>query len=250
MNALSTLSKRLLGTKLLGTKLLGAAALSAAIAIPAAADLITPGDLAQVANKAGNAFTPTPIAGDANGLYSNLTFRLDDSRNVRVSAGQFVLDYKKVGSNQWNEFYAFCLQPDVYLWPFSNPYGVDSLATSGYNSSIGELWGRHYSSVSSDLTAAAFQVAIWELAYDGDGSLDTGSFKVLNNAAVKNLASQWIASIDGTGPQGQGLAVLGSNPNKRDRQDLITQVPEPGPLALLAIGLLAIGIRRKIADPR
>ena len=224
--------------------IVAAIALSAATAIPAAADLILPGDSAVVANRAGNAFTPSPINGDSNGLYSNLTFRLDDSRNVRVSAGQFVLDYRKVGSQQWTEFYAFCLQPDVYLWPFSNPYSVDSLATSGYNSAIGELWGRHYSSVSSDLTAAAFQVAIWELAYDGDGSLDTGSFKVLNNLAVKSLASTWLASIDGTGAQASGLRVLGSNPNKRDRQDLITQVPEPGPLVLIALGLAAVGLRR------
>lgn len=239
MNSLTSLSKNLLS----------AIALSAAVAIPAAADLIQPGDLVKVKNKAGNAFTPTPIAGDSNGLYSNLTFRLDDRRNVRVSAGQFVLDYKTPGQ-RWTEFYSFCLQPDVYLMPFSNPYGVDSLATSGYNADIGELWGRHYQSVSSDITAAAFQVAIWELAYDGDRSLDTGSFKVLNNASVKNLASQWLASIDGTGPQGAGLRVLGSNPNKRDRQDLITSVPEPGSLALIALGLAAVGLRRKLADPR
>ena len=155
--------KPLKSTLAAGLLLLGAGA--------AQATPIGNGDLVEVRNRAGNAFTPTPVAGDSNGLWKGLTFRLDEKRNYRVAAGMFVLDYRTQGG-AWNEFYSFCLEPDVYLMPFSNPYSVSTLPVSGYNGAIAELWGRHRAAVTNDLAAAAFQVAIWELSYDGrPGSL-------------------------------------------------------------------------------
>ncbi|MFK7916350.1 MAG: PEP-CTERM sorting domain-containing protein [Pseudomonadales bacterium] len=225
------------------TSIIGGLALSCSFS--AFATPLLPGDSVEVSNRAGNAFTPAPVAGDANGLYQNVTFRLDEQRNVRASAGMFVLDYQQVGSNAWNEFYSFCLEPDVYLMPFSNPYAVDALADSGYRTELAELWGRYFDQVDSDLAAAAFQVSIWELSYDGDRSLDSGSFQLVANDAVHALASTWLSSIDGTGTQASGLLVLGNDPGSADRQDLLTQaVPEPGTLAMLPLALLAMLRRR------
>lgn len=216
----------------------------------AMANLIQPGDSVEVTNRAGTAFTPSPVAGDHNGLYRKLRFRLDSEqdseREFHVAAGLFALDYRLL-DDEWNQFLSFCLEPDVYLMPFSNPYAVERLAGSGYNGAIAELWGRSYEKVVDDVSAAAFQVAIWDLSYDGDRSLNTGSFQLVSTGAVAQLAASWLNELDGTGPSASNLLVLGSNPQLRDRQDLITQsVPEPGALALLAFAGLALYRRRTV----
>lgn len=226
-------------------KLLAVGALASLTSVAMAMPVV-PGDVVKVGNKAGSAFTPTPIAGDSNGLKRNVTFLLDGQTSMRVSAGMFVLDKRDVGQgNSWEQFYSFCLQPDVWLMPFSNPYTAFSTPDSGYNTALDELWGRNFSSVATDVTAAAFQVAVWELAYDGDGSLSTGSFQLQSGGAVNQLATQWLNALDGTGPMGN-VAILRNNPNKPDRQDLITaSVPEPESLALILMGLGGLLARRK-----
>ena len=227
-------------------KLLAVGALASLSSI-AFATPVMPGDVVEVGNRAGSAFTPTPIAGDSNGLKRNVTFLLDGQISKRVTAGMFVLDQRDAtpGGSSWEQFYSFCLQPDVWLMPFSNPYTAKSTAASGYNLALDELWGRNFASVASDVTAAAFQVAVWELAYDGDRSLSTGSFQLQSGGAVNQLASQWLSALDGTGPMGN-VAILVNNPNMTDRQDLITaSVPEPSSMALVLLGLGGLLARRK-----
>ncbi len=205
---------------------------------------IAPGDIVEIGNANGNAFTPSPVLEDSNGLHRGVRFLLDGQTNKRASAGMFVLDYRFEGGD-WNEFYSFCLQPDVFLMPFSNPYTVSDLPSSGYNTAISELWGRNRANVLDDISAAAFQVAIWELAYDGDRSLDTGSFQLVSRGAVRRLASNWLAELDGTGWMASNLRVLSNSPKGPDRQDLITAVPEPTSLALLLGCLGALSLRRR-----
>jgi hypothetical protein len=236
-------------TRLLGTTVLALAGIGQSMAVP-----LTVGTQVEVGDVAGNVFTPSPVMGDANGLYTGVTFLLDGWRNVSASAGVFVLDQRPTSGGAWDQFLSFCLEPDVYLTPFSNPYEVNTLASAGYlqtNNPIGELWGRYRGDVTNDTRAAAFQVALWELAYGTtDRNLATGAFRLVNDShnMVYETAQGWLSSLDGTGPQASGLMVLVNNRQLADRQDLITQatsVPEPGTLALLALGPVGLAWSRQ-----
>jgi len=102
--------------------------------------------------------------------------------------------------------------------------------------------------VADSVHEAAFQIAVWEIAYETTGSYDLGAGSATfsggsaASSGALTLASGWLASLASSGP---AIQVLES----REHQDLIyAPVPEPESYALLMAGLATVGFvarRRK-----
>lgn len=110
---------------------------------------------------------------------------------------------------------------------------------------LGQLFHEAYGAATADAQhSAAFQLAIWEIVYDGDLDLHAGGFHVTSgDAATIAIAQGWLAAL-GNFTDNYNLVLLHSD----SHQDFVTfgkpfdriTVPEPSPLALLAVGLLAL----------
>jgi len=137
---------------------------------------------------------------------------------------------------------------------------------------LNNLYTRFINLADNDATlAAAFQIALWEVRYDGAGalSLDGGSFVLADddaayaggNAAAqqaRDIAEGWLAVLTPTLDPALTFIQLTSNDIElAEWQDLIgftpdtrvppNQVPVPGSLALIGLGGLALARYRKQA---
>lgn len=221
-----------------------------AASTPALSSPLVVGESYRVQDRAGTAFTPSPSAGAPNGWYTDLTIQVNGA-STAVRAGLFVLDHALAGASSasWTAFESFCLQPEVLLAPFSSSYVATSLGDSRYpQPAIAELWGRFRHEVRDGTTAAAFQVALWELAFGTtDHDLATGAFRLVNQGGntVYETAQSWLTAVGtGDGPVARNLVVLVSQ-GSPDRQDLITTVPVPASMALVGLGLLGLAAPRR-----
>jgi len=156
-------------------------------------------------------------------------------------------------------FTSYCIDLYQYIGFNQPPYGsytnIPASAHVFRNSNAAVDLARLYSSghvVNNAQTEAAFQIAVWEIAYETTGSYNvalgdaefTGAGA--DTVAALALAQTWLGSL-GSG-NGVGVRVLESG----TYQDEVfaTTVPEPGTFALAfgALGAMG-GVMRRRRDP-
>lgn len=162
-----------------------------------------------------------------------------------VGAGAFLLQYKFVGGSTWNDFLTYCLEPDETLdigsTPKNGDFVPDLRTTTEYASSgddISHLYNTWFAdSLTNSIKSAAFQIALWELAYDTGSNLGAGLFKV-TSATASVLAQANAYLNESLWHDGNDVGVI----LRVGNQDLLLRVPAPASLGLLAAGLLGMGL--------
>ena len=104
------------------------------------------------------------------------------------------------------------------------------------------LWGTFQSSMVSVTDHAAFQIAVWEIAFDHDMDAFNKTGTMYGAVDAARLQAQgFLSFIAGGGGSAQPLELL-SDPGV---QDLITAAPTPGTVLLLGAGALVLARRRR-----
>ncbi|MCC5885017.1 MAG: PEP-CTERM sorting domain-containing protein [Gammaproteobacteria bacterium] len=175
-----------------------------------------------------------------------------------VKAGEFSFDVSNDLSGLFgDELLGFCI--DVTNTLKNGSYTVQAIEDSSFNAVagwLGNLFDTHYDSISNGAQSAAFQLAIWEIIYDaGNFDLGTGNFRASNFSTAIGIAEDTF--LDGLqnqiSSQYQFYVLLPDNPT--NNQAILTwkpkPVPEPGSLALIALGLLLVlGLRQRRLQTR
>lgn len=132
--------------------------------------------------------------------------------------------------------------------PFSN-----SFLAPGAAGRVQSLFDANYKSVDAydAVDAAAFQLGLWEVAYDSDFDLGTGDFKGAgfgsDAAAITTAAMGYLTAASGyLGGQKFNVRFL-ENADQTTRQNLVTAsaVPIPAAGVLLLTGAAGLGVLRR-----
>lgn len=123
---------------------------------------------------------------------------------------------------------------------------TSSPLSNTFLSQLFTLVGGSANATLTTVSSAAFQLAIWEILFEGGtyGSWDvsSGNFQATGDPDAIMQANDWLAALNMDSPATIALFLLSSP----DHQDFITDTdspllltPEPGSLALLGVGMLA-----------
>ena len=127
--------------------------------------------------------------------------------------------------------------------------------TQGALDNMSRLYTEAHASIIGNATnSAAFQVALWEIAFEtpGNYNLASGNFHATGPAAVTSMANTWLLNLGSfaTGYSVSGFVsttyqdVIVFNAPERD---ILHNVPEPGTYAMLlaGLGMMAFVARRR-----
>lgn len=147
-------------------------------------------------------------------------------------------EHINVPANQAHANVVHLLGATTTLGGISGPVFFDPMRTMN----VEKLWGAFYSSATTKETAAAFQLCMWELAFDNDVTLfDPSGTSALYvapaqfQAGITDVAENWLTQIRWDEmnqlPRTSMLLLTGTG-----IQDLVTPLPEPSvPIALLSL---------------
>jgi hypothetical protein len=214
-----------------------------------------------VAGAAGSAMAAGPdFTGTFNGIIPQvpITWSVNGGGHFNPgAAGAF--NWTKTGGTYGGvsgTFDMFCLEltetvqePNSYTYKVVSPLVApdgDGIFTfpmgAGKADQMAELWGRFRPTlnIADANTAGAFQLAIWEIVYDANLTLNGvgDSLQITAAPAVLAQAQGYLSAIDGTGPR-MTLDAF-TNPTAQDQI-----VPSPSTVALLGLSGLIIGRRRR-----
>lgn len=188
---------------------------------------------------------PNDPFGDA-ALYSRVTID-SEVYDGTYRAGQFAFT-----AGGLHDFLAFCIEVTQGLRNGHSYVNTPNLLSSDVVDNVDRLFTSAYTAVTDAVTAAGFQVALWEIVEDTVTGLDltTGNFSAVDAAGYDGVVAQAQSFIDGLGTAGTGgynLSFLASPTS----QDFVTADPIPfAPVPLPASGLLLLAsglllVRRK-----
>ena len=178
-------------------------------------------------------------------------------KNLSTQAGGFTTSL-----NGGPSFVSYCIDLYEYLsfgTPFTDytlvPAASHAFTNAAAAADIGKLYAEN-NAVNSSVAQAAFQIAIWEITYETSGAYNLGTGTAMfsggtaGTSGALTLASSWLGALATTTNNAYAVWALDSigNPGHQD-QVFATPVPEPSTYALMAAGLLCMGVfgRRRAA---
>lgn len=192
----------------------------------------------------------------------NVSIRYDgDNMNTRAGVFNFLRSASNPGTLPGfaPTFQGFCIDltesvsnGHSYSW---NTYSLANAPTSDAGAMgatraarLGRLFASQYNGLATAANQsqayAAFQIAVWEIVHDSGLDLDHGNFKVTNApSGTEALAQHWLNTL-GSG-QGWSLIAIDNVDNDCEGQQGYVLVPAPGAAALMGVGLVASGRRRR-----
>lgn len=212
------------------------AMLAAATTVPASAATYN------VDTQGYNAFAD---AGGRNVWYEAVSYRMaGQSRNA--AAGVFRLKATPTGGGSAQTFLAFCLEPLEWL-RLPKTYTDGTPLSAFVVGRLGALVDNAMQLVRNAQTAAAFQLAAWEIANEGNGALNLtrGSFVVTNaNRKTLALSQGWLDQIAGNAWKPDTKVRILTAPGTQDLVTDLAPVPVPAAGILLMAGLAGLaGLR-------
>ena len=123
------------------------------------------------------------------------------------------------------------------------PGAAHAFANVNANTDIGRLFSAGHA-LTNGTDQAAFQIAIWEIAYETTGSYDVATGSAQFSGAATALATTWLNALPATNTFNVMVLESVATHSMEGHQDVVyatPAVPEPTTYALMAAGLLGVG---------